>query len=261
MTLRSWLKSMVSHSQLRSVGSFILVFALAILFRTVCFEMYYIPSASMYPTLVEGDYVVIAKYPYGFSRYSVLFHPPLGHGRLHLGGGGPQRGDIVVFHSKGTVYIKRLIGLPGDRVAVVGGHLWLNGTPVERHFEGVQQDSLLHPVMLNQERLDNGRVFHTYDHGPMGRFDDFPPTQVPEGHYFMMGDNRDNSDDSRNMGPHGIGFVSEESLIGRADYIAFSFAEPWWKFWRWPSTLQWKRFFTSTNMTPYTTSGTASSRS
>lgn len=200
---------------------------IALVLRVLFFQPFTIPSASMEPNLLEGDYIIVSKWSYGYSRHSIPFSPPLPEGRIFESP--PNRGDVVVFKlpSDGrTDYIKRLIGLPGDRIQVRGGQIFINGQPVPR--EELPPATVETPygaaieVQRFLETLPNGRSYVTYDMGPDGDVDNTPVYLVPDGHYFFMGDNRDNSLDSRVPAGQGVGFVPAENLVGRAQIILLS---------------------------------------
>ncbi|MCR9120834.1 MAG: signal peptidase I [Phyllobacteriaceae bacterium] len=221
---------------------------LALVIRTLLFQPFSIPSGSMRPTLLEGDYLFVSKFAYGYSRYSVPFGPDLFEGRIWAGE--PERGDVAVFKLPSNPrldYIKRVIGLPGDTVQMRDGALFLNGEAVEREAIGTIDDVDIteqqRPVRVYRETLPNGVSYRTLDvtQGTVG--DDTREFVVPEGHYFMLGDNRDNSADSR----FNVGFVPAENLVGRANIIFFSIAggaSPL-EVWRWPAELRFDRFFAS----------------
>jgi signal peptidase I len=217
--------------------SIVMALLIALVLRSFFYESYYIPSGSMKSTLLEGDFLFVAKYPYGFSRHSFPFSPPLFSGRVGVRSL-PQRGDIMVFH-KEINYIKRLVGLPGDTIEVKDGILFINHTPVPRRLVGQFKDS--DGTVLDDyiETLPNQISYHVLDAGPGHKLDNVGPFHVPEGHYFMMGDNRDNSIDSR----ADIGYVSLEQIVGRADIIFISSKESIFKFWCWFDSLRFERFF------------------
>ncbi|HEV7228358.1 signal peptidase I [Brevundimonas sp.] len=206
------------------------VFALliAVILRIVLFQPFTIPSASMEPNLYEGDYIVVTKWSYGYSKHAIPFSPPLFEGRIM--GKAPQRGDIAVFklpRDDKTDYIKRVIGLPGDRVQMIEGTLHINGQPVRDVVisnEAIGEAFGARPATQLRETLPNGRSFAIQDFGPGGMLDSTAVFEVPEGHYFMMGDNRDNSVDSRDQSSQGVGLVPEENLIGKAEIILFSWS-------------------------------------
>jgi signal peptidase I len=218
---------------------------LALVIRTFLFQPFSIPSGSMRPTLLEGDYLFVTKWAYGYSRHSLPFSPDLFSGRIW--DSPPQRGDVAVFKyppNPSLDYIKRVIGMPGDRIQMRDGVLFINGEPVQREHVG-QIDNpditeVNRPVDVYRETLPNGVSFDTLDVTPNGISDNTREFAVPAGHYFMMGDNRDNSADSRVFG-----FVPEENLVGRANIIFFSIAggaSPL-EVWKWPTEMRPTRLF------------------
>ncbi len=219
---------------------------LALLIRSFLFQPFSIPSGSMRPTLLEGDYLFVSKFSYGYSHHSLPFSPPLFSGRIW--GAQPARGDVIVFKfppNPSLDYIKRLIGLPGDKIQVREGVLYINDIAVPRektrqinNFDVTQQDR---PVDVYRETLPNGVSYDTLDLDPGSLGDNTREFIVPEGHYFMMGDNRDNSSDSR----FSVGFVPFENLEGRATLLFFSISgghSPL-ELWTWPTQLRFDRFF------------------
>lgn len=216
-----------------------IVFALliAMVLRIFLFQPFTIPSASMEPNLYEGDYIVVSKWSYGFSKHSIPFSPPLFDGRIM--GSAPKRGDIVVFklpRDNKTDFIKRVIGLPGDRIQMIANKLYINDKPVQDVVVSrTEIDDIFgpRPVTEVRETLPEGKSFMTQDFGPGNDLDDTPVYEVPAGHYFMMGDNRDNSIDSRVEQSSGVGMVPAENLVGKAQIILFSwkpgssFVKPW----------------------------------
>ncbi|TCA37112.1 signal peptidase I [Rhizobium leguminosarum bv. viciae] len=219
---------------------------LAMVIRTVLFQPFTIPSGSMMPTLLVGDYIFVNKFAYGYSKYSLPFSPDVFSGRLF--GADPKRGDIVVFRfppNPEIDYIKRCIGLPGDHIQVTDGVLYVNGKPVPKVADGsFTSDYKLDPgadVPVFRETLDNGKTYDTLDQSPVSRGDNTREFIVPEGHYFMMGDNRDNSLDSR----FDVGFVPAENLVGRASVIFFSLGNDtsFREIWKWPTNMRWDRLF------------------
>lgn len=206
---------------IRTVGGGLLI---AMLLQTVVAQPFTIPSSSMEPGLVTGDYVVTSKFPYGWSRASLPFDPPLGSGRLF--GREAARGDVVVFRlprDRRQVWVKRVIGLPGDRVQVRGGQTFINGRAVPRTTLGLTQDHDApdRTVSLMRERLPEGRAYRTYD-GGSSPGDDTETILVPAGHYLVMGDNRDNSLDGRWPREVGVGLLPAENIVGRAEWIVAS---------------------------------------
>jgi signal peptidase I len=255
-----------------SVGELIktLLYALLIALgiRTIAYEPFNIPSESMVPDLLVGDYLFVAKWPYGYSRYSAPLGLPLFDGRIFQGE--VKRGDVVVFKWPGDNrmdYIKRVVGLPGDTVQMVNGQLILNGTPVPRErvsdlevAVSPNTDCIDMPQYRMErpdgsavcrypqfkETLPDGRVYYTLDLQPDAPRDNTRPFLVPANHYFMMGDNRDNSQDSRvDVNSGGVGFVPAENLVGRADVIFFSTdgSARLWTPWRWFSATRTERLF------------------
>ena len=241
-----------------------IVYALLIagIFRTLFFQPFWIPSGSMKDTLLIGDYIMINKMAYGYSRYSCPFGLCPFSGRIFFTP--PKRGDVVVFRHpvNGEDFIKRLIGLPGDRVQMKHGLLYINGKPVKvtpagefKEIYEAQGPAGHYPRCANapvgegdvcikqrfHETLPNGvthDILNIEDNGPA---DNTPVFTVPKGEYFFMGDNRDNSEDSRfSQAVGGVGFVPAEDLIGRADRIIFSSAgRSLYYFWTWRAN----RFF------------------
>ncbi|MEM1365619.1 MAG: signal peptidase I [Pseudomonadota bacterium] len=223
---------------------------LALVVRTFLYQPFNIPSGSMIKTLLVGDYIFVSKFSYGFSKYSFPFSPDLFDGRVWAGE--PERGDVAVFRlptNTNLDYVKRVVGLPGDRISVQDGVLFINGTAVERREAG-EFDARVAGLGVPPgrtadvyiETLPNGVSYSTLDLTPLADTDNFAEVTVPEGHYFMMGDNRDNSADSRTSQ---VGFVPLENFIGRAEVIFFSIgdgARPW-QLWRWPGSLRVSRFF------------------
>lgn len=215
--------------------------ALALVIRTLLVQPFSIPSGSMIPTLLVGDYVLVTKWSYGYSKYSLPFSPDLFDGRVL--GSEPERGDVIVFRKPSDTdvdFIKRLIGLPGDRVQMRDGVLYINGTAVPKEPAGFFVEANGIEVPQYRETLPNGVSYMTLDKTTT-MADNTREFVVPAGHYFMMGDNRDNSDDSRGS----VGYVPFENLVGKAQIIFFSLDGDWaLKFWRWPSDLRIERFFT-----------------
>jgi signal peptidase I len=213
--------------------------------RTMAYEPFNIPSGSMKPTLLVGDFLFVSKYSYGYSRYSLPLGLPLLSGRVFFTE--PERGDVAVFKlpsDNKTDYIKRIIGLPGDEIQVRGGILHINRKPVNRERMADfldREGGNIRRFPRYLETLPNGRrhpiIEMANDNGPA---DNTLVFKVPEGHYFGMGDNRDNSQDSRF--PH-VGFIPRGNLVGRAEVLFFSIDGPAWKLWRWPETVRFERLF------------------
>ncbi len=218
---------------------------IAIFIRTVGFEPFNIPSGSMIPTLLVGDYLFVAKYSYGYSRFSLPFSPNLFKGRILSSV--PRRGDVVVFkypRDNSTDYIKRVIGLPGDRIQMRDGQLYINGAEVPRAAIGSYQtddNGVETEGREYDEKLPNGAnhlLLKLTDEGPANNTQEYV---VPPDHLFCMGDNRDNSADSRFM--NAVGFVPMENLLGRAEFIFFSIRPEasLAQIWRWPVEIRWSR--------------------
>jgi signal peptidase I len=235
-----------------SAGEFIktIVYAglIAVGIHTFLYEPFFIPSGSMVPTLLVGDYLFVNKFTYGYSHFSFPFSPNLFSGRIF--GSMPKRGQVVVFRPPGepnTDYIKRVIGLPGDTVQMTNGQLYIDGVEVPRTEVGNYTDtSSGGPVVAREymETLPGGKTHEILKETDEGFANNTPVYKVPPGDLFMLGDNRDDSEDSRFMdGP--VGYVPIENLIGPADMIFFSInlQYPFYEFWEWPFEIRWDRMF------------------
>ncbi len=235
---------------------------IAFFVRTFLYQPFNIPSASMYPTLKVGDYLFVSKLSYGYGRYSFNFAlsafgrewikccPIDFQGRAVLADT-PERGDIAVFKLPANTdidYIKRVIGLPGDRIQMQAGVLYINRVAVKKEpiddFIDPVGEGEGQPVLQYLETLPNGVTYRVLDTDANGSLDNTEEYIVPEGKYFMMGDNRDNSSDSRDLSG-GVGYVPIENYVGRADIIFFSISPdtPFWQVWKWPFAIRWSRFF------------------
>lgn len=208
-----------------NIKSIAFAIILAMIFRSFLYEPFHIPTGSMKPGLLVGDYLFVSKYSYGYSRYSLPFGPNIIDSRIFFNS--PERGDVVVFKlpkDNSTNYIKRLIGLPGDKIQVKNGILYINGKEIERKDAGTFTDSSSdgsHKKIIRQyeEILPNGVSYLVIDEISGGIADNTAIFEVPQGHYFFMGDNRDNSEDSRFAD---VGYVPEINLMGKAQIVFFS---------------------------------------
>ena len=238
---------------------------IVVAFRSFLFSPFNIPSESMLPRLQNGDYLLAAKWPFGYSKYSLPFSLPLIPGRVLAGQ--PERGDVVIFKAppdNDIDYIKRVIGLPGDQIQMIEGQLHINGKPVPKQ----RVADFVVPVSANthcylpqfeerdasgaaqcryprfRETLPEGRSYEVLDLGITPQ-DNAPAVIVPEGHLFLMGDNRDNSLDSRfpAIPGQGIGIVPQANLVGRASVMMFSTdgSSEWLKPWTWFTAARWDR--------------------
>jgi signal peptidase I len=228
----------------KTIGAALLI---ALVLRVALFEPFTIPSDSMEPGLQTGDYIVVSKWDYGWSRHSIPLGLPLFKGRV-LAAHGPRRGDVVVFklpRDPKETWIKRVIGLPGDRVRVQGGTVFVNEKLILQSDAGLTQDPGA-PEVTVQRRIEHrpdGRAYVTFDRGPGHEGDDTGTYLVPEGHYLMMGDNRDNSLDGRWPGSVGVGYVPAENLVGQARIVMLSWRDASiLKPWTWLN-VDFRRFF------------------
>jgi signal peptidase I len=224
---------------------------IALVLRVIFFQPFTIPSASMEPNLYEGDYIIVSKFSYGYSHHSIPFSPPLFKGRIM--DKPAERGDVVVFKlpsDNRTDYVKRVVGVAGDRIQMKNGLLYVNDKLVPREaLSPIREDvggGYIRDVPRYEERLASGESFVTQDFGTDGELDNTDVFIVPEGHYFMMGDNRDNSSDSRvNPAIGGVGFVPAENLVGKAQIILLSWKPEAsiFKPWTWVLDARPSRFF------------------
>jgi signal peptidase I len=239
-----------SHSELRDTIIVIIeALLIALVFRSFLYQPFSIPTASMQSTLLIGDYVVASKFTWGYGRWSFPFGVIPFNGRIL--GREPNRGDIAVFYNaiSGEDYIKRVIGLPGDAIQMTEGRLNINGEMVEREMVGRGMDTDSYgttiPVMLYNETLPDGVTHLIQEISDSGPLDNTEIYTVPAGHYFMMGDNRDRSQDSRVLSA--VGYVPAGNLVGKAEARFFSIEGniPPWQVWQWPAKLRLDRMFQS----------------
>lgn len=224
---------------------------LAVLIRSFMYEPFNIPSGSMKPTLQVGDYLFVHKPSYGYSRYSFPFGLIPFEGRF-WDEDKPQRGDVIVFKlpsDKSIDYIKRIVAMPGETVQVREGRLYINDVMIPREPMGAKRvkgpDDNIQVMAQYLETLPGGVMHEIFEESDNEILDNTPQYTVPENHYFVMGDNRDNSQDSRVK--RSVGFVPIENIVGRADFIFFSTngEATLFEFWNWPKAIRYSRFFKS----------------
>ena len=220
---------------------------IAVLIRTFLFEPFKIPSGSMYPNLYVGDFLFVSKYTYGYSKHSLPFSIPLFSGRIWADE--PKVGDVVVFkypQDNRTDFIKRIIGLPGDKIKLIKGRLYINGEVLNRDEKDnfIIRNDFGYAERFHQyeETLPNNVVHKILEVSDEETEDNFKEVTVPDNSYFVMGDNRDRSDDSRIH----VGFVPFENLVGKARFLFFSYDPQegaWYKPWTWGKKIRWRRLF------------------
>ncbi len=221
---------------------------IAIIIRSLIIQPFYIPSSSMEPNLLVGDRIFVTKYSYGYSKHSFPFSPPIFLGRVNQSE--PQRGDVVVFKTPAdnrTDYIKRLIGLPGDRIQFIDSNLYINNSEIMRSRISKNDKIYCGNKELNvftfEELLSNGKKYKTVNLKDY-TFQNSDQFIVPDNHYFFLGDNRDCSKDSRFL--TSVGYVHEDNLVGKAQFIFFSSDKSIgsiFSFWKWNKSLRFNRFF------------------
>ena len=233
------------HKKKGLVKDFILIVFFAISFRSFIAEPFHIPSGSMKPNLLIHDYIVVSKISYCYSKYSLPFGLDLFSGRAFKKK--PERGDVAVFRKPTDTninYIKRIIVLAGDRIKMKNGQVFINDIAIEKKYDGYFKDVFKSGKEINvkkfKEILPNKRIIETIDYG-YSPSDNTEEYIVPENHYFVMGDNRDNSQDSRFQ--TSVGFIPYENLIGEAKMIFFSAKYPFLQFWKWPFNIRFDRIF------------------
>lgn len=224
--------------------------AIAFTFRSFAFEPFNIPSGSMLPTLLIGDFLFVSKSSYGYSRFSLPWSLPVIPDRILFTE--PKRGDVAVFRYPANTkidYIKRIVGLPGDRIQMKAGRLYINGTIVPRTPDGTYVEKDEHNRVTRMQRyieeLPGGVKHYILEHSDNHVHDNTPEYVVPEGHYFAMGDNRDNSLDSRAQ--KRVGFIPRQNMVGRADFMFFSldYYSDSFGIYGIPGGIRWDRIFSS----------------
>jgi len=230
-----------------TIKNLFVALVIALIIRSFLYEPFHIPSGSMKPTLEEGDFVFVSKYTYGYSRYSFPFGLQIFKGRIFFNKDNLKRGDVIVFRlpkNPKINYIKRLIGLPGDKIQMKDGILYVNDKMVEKAYikQTLEYADISSSVVKEyKETLDSGKTYEVLDRIPNSNGDNTSVFVVPDGYYFFMGDNRDNSVDSRFIE---TGFVPAENLVGKARVIFFSINDNLLKFWKWGHILRTERIFT-----------------
>ena len=242
------------------IKSFLYILLLALCIRILVFEPFYIPSGSMRKTTIEGDYLFTSKYSYGYSKHSFIFSPNIFSGRILSSP--PERGDIIIFrppHQMHERFIKRLIGLPGDKVEIINSIVYVNNEPLHREFKVAYEEN---GISFNEykEIASNGKFYtirqinqdNTLEFSKkiLYHANNIGPFFVPQDHYFLMGDNRDQSGDSR----FELGYVPFENFISKVQFVFFSFGEKLWldemrpydqliQIFKWVQSFRFDRFF------------------
>ena len=242
------MKKNLLHEIIENIKTILYALIIAVAIRSLFFQPFYIPSSSMEPTLLIGDRIFVSKYSYGYSKHSFPFSLPIINGRLFLKK--PKTGDVIVFKTPAdnrTDYIKRLIGLPGDKIQFINGDIFLNNNQISK--SKVSKTDIIYcgkktiEVNTFQENLPNGKTHNTV-YLKKYTFQNSDVFIVPEKHYFFLGDNRDCSKDSRYL--TSVGYVHENNLVGKARFIFFSSdfrIASIFSFWKWHKTIRFDRFF------------------
>jgi len=237
---------------LENIKTLFYALVIAIIIRSLLIQPFYIPSSSMEPTLLVGDRLFVTKYSYGYSKHSFPFSPPILKNRILFKA--PERGDVIVFKTPAdnrTDYIKRLIGVPGDRVQFINANLYLNNSEIMKskikNITKINCGNKITDVYWFEEKLPSGKKFHTvylkdYTYQNSDVF------IVPDDHYFFLGDNRDCSKDSRFLSS--VGYVHKDNLVGKAQFIFFSSDKKIghiFAFWKWHKSIRFNRTFDRIN--------------
>ncbi|MBD1152381.1 signal peptidase I [Pelagibacterales bacterium SAG-MED22] len=235
-----------------NIKTLLYALVIAVIIRSFLVQPFYIPSSSMEPTLLVGDRLFVTKYSYGYSRHSFPFSPPILNKRIMFNN--PERGDVVVFKTptdNRTDYIKRLIGLPGDKIQFIDANLYLNNSEILKskilNKNSIYCGNKIIDVFKFEENLPNGKKFHTVylkDY----TFQNSDIFTVPDNHYFFLGDNRDCSKDSRFL--TSVGYVHKDNLVGKAQFIFFSSDRKigsLFEIWKWHKSIRFKRTFDRIN--------------
>ena len=225
---------------------------IAVVIRSLFIQPFYIPSSSMEPTLLVGDRLFVTKYSYGYSKHSFPFSPPILNKRVFFNS--PERGDVIVFKTPAdnrTDYIKRLVGLPGDKIQFIDANLYLNNSEILKskikNKTEINCGNRIIDVYRFEEKLPNGKKFHTV-YLKNYTYQNSDVFEVPQDHYFFLGDNRDCSKDSRFLSS--VGYVHKDNLVGKAQFIFFSSdfrIASIFSFWKWHKTIRFDRFFKTIN--------------
>ena len=221
---------------------------IAVVIRSLFIQPFYIPSSSMEPTLLVGDRLFVTKYSYGYSKHSFPFSPPILNKRVFFNS--PERGDVIVFKTPAdnrTDYIKRLVGLPGDKIQFIDANLYLNNSEILKskikNKTEINCGNRIIDVYRFEEKLPNGKKFHTV-YLKNYTYQNSDVFEVPQDHYFFLGDNRDCSKDSRFLSS--VGYVHKDNLVGKAQFIFFSSNRSIgsiFSFWKWNKSIRFDRFF------------------
>ena len=235
-----------------NIKTFLYALIIAIIIRSLIIQPFYIPSSSMEPTLLVGDRLFVTKFSYGYSKHSFPFSPPILNKRIMFNT--PERGDVIVFKTPAdnrTDYIKRLIGLPGDKVQFIDSNLYLNNSEILRskvlNKSKIYCGSKSIEVFKFEEKMPNGKTFHTV-YLKNYTYKNSDVYTVPENHYFFLGDNRDCSKDSRYLSS--VGYVHKDNLVGKAQLIFFSSDKKigsLFSFWKWNKSIRFNRTFNRIN--------------